>query len=76
MGFIWNPKPLKSETVIGQKPCPMCKGHGYIIYSKASSTSANAQVTQLHITCPSCGGLGYIYEFTVTAGLKDDTEAG
>lgn len=70
MGIIFNWKPLKSKVVVGQKPCSTCKGHGYMIYSKASNTTAAPDV-QWHVPCPSCGGLGYIYDLSITAGHKE-----
>lgn len=65
MGFILG-NPTQSKVSIASRPCGLCHGHGALTQVTTSHTSSGEPI-KLNVTCPACGGLGYVYDFVVTA---------
>lgn len=71
MGFNISPFGLVSKIKTESRPCPACKGHGYIRLQTSNTSRTNAEMLQYNIVCPSCGGIGLVTDFVVTAGRDD-----
>lgn len=74
MKLISNNSTMTASSRFKNRKCGMCNGHGFTKYLTNNPALTNAETQAIHIPCPACGGLGFVYELEVTIGPAKQDE--
>ena len=79
MGFIQISN-LVAKVKATSRVCQMCNGRGYIEHQMntlSNNTLPPREGQRTYATvCPTCGGLGFVHEWSLTAGYPTDKPEG